>query len=234
MAEAGLERNLEALGTLADPTRRALYLHVLRAPEDVGRDSAAAAVGITRSLAAFHLDRLVADGLLEAGYRRLSGRSGPGAGRPAKVYRPKGTIDVQIPERDYRLAGELILEGLRRTKADVGRKQEAVARDRGVSLGRDARGEVRGRKTRGSLTSAVMATLRKHGFDPQADRPGVIGLRNCPFDALANEYPETICRLNRAFLQGLLDGLGADHLRAVGVPRDGGCCVALQASSTAR
>jgi predicted ArsR family transcriptional regulator len=231
MTEAGLERNLAALATLADPTRRALYLHVLRAREDVGRDNAAAAVKITRSLAAFHLDRLVKDGLLEAGYRRLSGRSGPGAGRPAKVYRPKGTIDVQAPERDYRLAGELLLEGLRGTGVGVGKREEEAVRERGAALGRAARGEVGGRGTQRALTEAAVATLREHGFNPRPDGP-VVELGNCPFHALADEYPETICRLNLAFLRGTLDGLGASHLRAIPVPRDGGCCVSLRSAAS--
>lgn len=231
VAKSGLEANLAALATLADPTRRALYLHVLRSTADVGRDEAAAAVGVSRSLAAFHLDRLIEDGLLEAGFRRLTGRTGPGAGRPAKVYRPSGSIDVQIPERDYRLAAELLLEGLRRTKTGVGRREERVAHDKGIELGQQARGEVAGRKSRTAISRAVAFTLRDQGFSPEPYHTGFV-LKNCPFDALATEYPETVCRLNLSFLRGLLEGAGAAHLRAVPVPRDGGCCVALRAPSS--
>ena len=231
MTEGRLERQLDAVAALADPTRRSLYLHVARAGVEVGRDEAAAAAKISRSLAAFHLDRLVEDGLLEAGYRRLSGLSGPGAGRPAKVYRARGGIEVQIPERDYRLAGELLLEVFRRTKASVGKSEEGAAHDRGVQIGREARGGAKGRRSRRWLFAAAATALRKHGFDPEPTGRAVT-LRNCPFDALATDYPETICQLNRAFLQGVLDGLGAEHLRAVATPRNGGCCAVLQPDSS--
>jgi predicted ArsR family transcriptional regulator len=227
MTRPGVDRELEALAALADPTRRALYLHVVRAANEVGRDEAAAATGISRSLAAFHLDRLVEDGLLEAGYRRLSGRSGPGAGRPAKVYRPKRPVAVHIPEREYRLAAELMIEGARRSGA-AERHLSDAARERGRELGLQARRGIGGRKARRALTAAATDLLQRQGFHPWSDETGTVRLRNCPFDALATEYPETMCEVNLSLLNGLLDGLGAGHLAATRVPRDGGCCVAVR------
>lgn len=220
-------RELETIASLADPTRRALYLHVARADGEVGRDEAAAAVGVSRSLAAFHLDRLVDEGLLEAGYRRLTGRSGPGAGRPAKVYRPSRPIALHIPQRDYRFAGELLIEGVRDAGV-AGSRLARAARRRGRELGETARRRVAGRRSRRALTAAAVEVLGEQGFRPSTEPSGAIRLANCPFDALATEYPDTMCGLNLELLEGLLEGLGARHLAASRVPRDGGCCVELR------
>ena len=81
------EEEISAVASLAEPLRRALYEFVVAAPGPVGRDEAAEAVGVSRQVAAYHLDRLIDDGLLSAEFRRLTGREGPGAGRPAKRYR---------------------------------------------------------------------------------------------------------------------------------------------------
>ena len=97
------------IGALAEPIRRALYTYVVAQPDAVGREAAAAAVDVPVHTAKFHLDRLVDDGLLQAEYRRISGRSGPGAGRPAKLYRrAEQQFSVSLPERRYDLAGSLL------------------------------------------------------------------------------------------------------------------------------
>ncbi|MFS2294468.1 MAG: transcriptional regulator, partial [Actinomadura sp.] len=95
--------DIDAIALLKDPVRLRLYEFVVAQGREVGRNEAAEAAGVTRTLAAFHLDKLVDGGLLEAGSRRLTGRSGPGAGRPAKVYRrAAGERGVSVPARDYR------------------------------------------------------------------------------------------------------------------------------------
>jgi predicted ArsR family transcriptional regulator len=218
-----LDRELASLGILGDPVRRALYLYVVRAGDAVGRDEAAAAAGVGRSLAAFHLDRLVGEDLLEAEYRRLSGRAGPGAGRPAKVYRPGRGIAVTVPERDYELAARLLVDA---TSPDQPGLVEGAGR-RGRALGEDATRAIRGRRTRRALTAEAMRLLEEHGFHPAAV-DGEIRLRNCPFDSLAADRPDTICRLNLALLGGVLEGLGAAHLEAAPHPRNGACCVVLR------
>ncbi|MFC7642835.1 helix-turn-helix domain-containing protein [Streptosporangium lutulentum] len=67
--------------TLQDPVRRAVYDYVAAQGREVGRNEAAEAVGVQRTLAAFHLDKLVEAGLLEANFRRLTEKTGPGSGR---------------------------------------------------------------------------------------------------------------------------------------------------------
>jgi predicted ArsR family transcriptional regulator len=219
-----LDRDLASLGVLGDPVRRALYLHVVRAPDTVGRDQAAVAVGISRSLAAFHLDRLVEEGLLEADFRRLSGRAGPGAGRPSKVYRRRREIAVSVPRRDYELAARLLMGAIRPGHPGLG---EAAHRE-GRALGEAARRGMRGRRTRRALSAAAVGLLEDRGFHPFLRPDGTIRLGNCPFDALAADHADTICRLNLAFLRGVIEGLGIDHLEAEPRPRNGACCVALE------
>src|SRR5260370_16379838 len=82
------EERIAAFSSLADPTRRRLYLYTVSRPEGAGRDEAAEATGISRGLAAFHLDRLIHEGLLVADYPPLTGRTRPAAGRPSHTYRP--------------------------------------------------------------------------------------------------------------------------------------------------
>lgn len=136
---------LEALAVLGDPVRRGLYRHVSGSPGEVGRDAAAEAAGISRSLAAFHLDKLVEAGLLEVSFRRLSGRSGPGAGRPAKLYRrAEGERTVSMPPRTYDTAGRLLAEVVEQAGLDG--ELQAAARAAGEAGARPpTRGPTRSR-----------------------------------------------------------------------------------------
>src|SRR6476659_546766 len=135
--------DVAAVAALAEPTRRRLYDHVARSAAPVSRDDASAATGVPRATAAFHLDRLVDDGLLEVQFQRLSGRTGPGAGRPAKLYRrAECTVSVSLPERRYDLAGALLASALDEAEASgeaPRRVLERSARRRGVELAERAR-----------------------------------------------------------------------------------------------
>ncbi|MGW0604868.1 helix-turn-helix transcriptional regulator [Streptomyces sp. NPDC002640] len=196
------------LGVLGDPVRRRLYRHVAAAPEEVGRDAAAEAVGVSRSLAAHHLDKLVEAGLLDVSFRRLSGKAGPGAGRPAKVYRrADGEHAVSVPPRSYDAAGRLLAEVVDRAGLD--RELQAAARAAGAADPEAAAGDLE-------------ELLKERGYQPFWDGE-TLRLRNCPFHALADEFPALICGMNLA----LLDGMADEEWRAVMEPCPGGCCVAL-------
>ena len=211
MDSPGLDQ-IAALSALDDPVRRRLYKHVSGATEPVGRDAAAAAAGVTRSLAAYHLDRLAAEGLLEVAYERRSGRSGPGAGRPAKVYaRAEREFSASAPPRDYGLAARLLAEAAAR---DRGGAAGSAQRDAAGRLGREAAGE----------PGDVVQLLAARGYEPYDD-DGVLRLRNCPFHAAARQHPEVVCDMNLALLRGLLDGRDVE---AVLEPGPGRCCVALR------
>src|SRR5215207_4113281 len=131
------DAQLTAVGALAEPTRRRLYDHVVRAPEPVSRDDVAGATGVPRPTTAFHLDRLVADGLLDVHYERRSGRTGPGAGRPAKLYRrAEGAVSVSLPERHYDLAGELLAAAMAEAE-ETGERPSAVLDRRAFRRGQE-------------------------------------------------------------------------------------------------
>src|SRR5215469_6448133 len=127
---------LTSVSTLSDPVRARLYDFVAGSREPVGRDEAAAAAGIGRAIAVYHLDKLVESGLLTASYRRPPGRSGPGAGRPAKRYARSGReFTVTVPPREYELAAHLLAQAV---AADEGGASRAALRDAARQFGESA------------------------------------------------------------------------------------------------
>jgi predicted ArsR family transcriptional regulator len=220
--------DIEALALLDEPVRRRLYEWVARQHQAVSRDQAAAGVGIARGLAAFHLDRLAGAGLIDTEFRRLSGRSGPGAGRPAKLYRlsPR-ELEVSLPARRYGLAAELMARAIERGSGELARESLAdVARREGVALGATA-----ARAT--DTPSPLLATLEDAGYRPVIDDQGAIRLRNCPFHALAAAHAELVCGMNLSLAEGVLEGLAASDVRADFDPQPGLCCVAFRPTDRA-
>jgi predicted ArsR family transcriptional regulator len=207
---------VDRIGVLSEPVRRRLYELVARAGAPVDRDTAAARVGIGRPLAAFHLDRLVRAGLLDVQFHRRSGRTGPGAGRPAKFYiRPTDQeISVDLPPRSYDMAAEILATGVER--ADPARTSVMeVARERGRSM---AAGPAASR--------GLLPMLETQGYEPFLDDDGVVRLRNCPFHALVDEHRELTCAMNHALLDGATTAVANSGFRAISDPREGLCCVA--------
>jgi len=217
---------LAAVGSLGDPVRRSLYEFVAGSPGPVGRDEAAAAAGIGRPLAAYHLDKLVGQGLLTASYQRPAGRGGPGAGRPAKVYARSGSeFVVTVPPREYELAARLLAGAVEADPSGASRAAlHGVARQFGADLGRRGQAAEPGRED--TLQSAEDA-LRGHGFEPWHDEDGTVRLRNCPFHRLAAQHTEVVCGMNLALIEGLVAGLGATGLHPALDPQPGCCCVVL-------
>lgn len=219
---------IDALAALAEPTRRALYEWVVAQSGAVGRDAAARATGTSRALAAFHLDRLAEAGLLAVEFRRLSGKTGPGAGRPAKLYRRSpDEVAVSLPPRRYDLAGLLLARavaanGSRAARAALTR----VARSYGRDLATLARSGAT--QTRRARRSAALGVLAASGYEPFTDAEGVVRMRNCPFHALAAEHRALVCGMNLSLMRGLLSALPATGLRAVLEPGPGRCCVAFR------
>lgn len=217
------------IALLDDPVRRSLYQFVAASPEAVGRDAAAEAVGIQRALAAFHLDKLAAEGLLEVEFRRLTGRTGPGAGRPAKLYRRSDReIDVSLPPREYDLAAHLLAAAIDAAgqRGDVRTTLERVAFDFGRELGSAAEGRAGTRASMARRREAVMDVLREHGFEPRmAD--GQMVLANCPFHSLARRFTALVCGMNLHLMRGLRSQLHLrdDLLQPRIEPQEGLCCV---------
>jgi predicted ArsR family transcriptional regulator len=206
-----------AVAALAEPTRRRLYDHVARRAEPISRDEAAEALDLPRATAAFHLDRLVADGLLDVHYERRTGRTGPGAGRPSKLYRRSDRpVAVSLPERAYDLAGDLLAAALIEAE-DSGRPPREVLGRRAYERGRELGASGEGR-------NAVLRVLEENGFEPRVEDGGIT-LVNCPFHRLARTHTELVCGMNLKLIDGVLDGLGRAGLTASLRPAPGTCCV---------
>ena len=220
---------ISAIAALNEPLRRNLYAYIIAHADAVGRDEAAEALGITRDLAAFHLDKLLEEGLLDVEYRRLTGRSGPGAGRPAKLYRPSARhVRVSLPERRYDLAARLMAEALEDPAGDPKAAVDRAARRFGETIGVQARRHLGRRPSATRLLERACDVLREYGFEPV----GVgeeIRLRNCPFDAIAKDHNALVCGMNLAMAEGLVAGLGAEGIDVRLDPLPGTCCVALEA-----
>jgi predicted ArsR family transcriptional regulator len=230
--------DLTTLGALAEPSRRALYDFVSAQRTWVSREQAADAVGIQRGIAAHHLDRLAADGLLEVDYQRLTGRRGPGAGRPAKVYRRAvAEIGVTLPPRQYELAGRLLAEAADRSLADgtpIDRALGDAAREEGRVLGAQSRDRLGRRTSTRARREGLLEELRALGFEPETVGDDVTILRNCPFHHLAREHTELVCGMNLCLLESLLSELDDTGLRATLEPEDGSCCVRFRPDSPSK
>ena len=221
---------VKAIALLGEPNRRRLYDFVAGQPEAVGRDEAAAALGISRELAAFHLDRLLAGDMLETEYRRRSGRVGPGAGRPAKLYRrTQREIAVSLPERSYDVAADVFAEGLRQLGTLGADAVAGVARGRGREMGLEARRKAGPRPTRGRLVTALVGLLSGAGYEPEVDpSSGAVCLRNCPYRSLVASHRDLTCGMNLAWAEGVADGLSAAEVAVALAPAPGRCCVTFQ------
>lgn len=223
-----IEDPVGAVALLGDPNRRRLYELVATSAEPVGRDEGAGSLGISRELAAFHLDRLVAGGLLETEYRRLSGRTGPGAGRPAKLYRRTDReIAVSLPHRSYAVAAEVFASALSRLDGPAASSAVGqVARGAGEEVGIEARRGAGSPPSHARLKAALLDQLSGAGYEPEVDpASGEVSLRNCPYAALASSHRELTCGMNLAWAEGVMDGLVDPTLGAELAPMPGRCCV---------
>ncbi|WP_328522060.1 helix-turn-helix transcriptional regulator [Kribbella sp. NBC_00359] len=211
------DARVQAVAALEEPTRRRLYEYVVGRPEPVSRDDAANALGLPRTTAAFHLDKLTDEGLLATCYERRTGRTGPGAGRPAKLYhRSDREIEISLPERQYAVAGRLLAAAVEDAETTGSSPRDAVnrrAREYGEALGHEAGG------------APLTEILAAHGFEPRPDKDG-IALANCPFQRIAQEQPHLVCGMNLHLLAGLVSTLDIPYEARL-VPTPGHCCVRL-------
>jgi predicted ArsR family transcriptional regulator len=218
-----------AIAALQDDVRRALYEAVRDAGRPLTREDAAAAVGISRKLAAFHLDKLVDLGLLTstfgAGPRRV--------GRAPRVYTPAAhEISVRLPHRTPEVLADILLAAVLSERSSEPAADAAfrIARERGAAVGAEERQHVRGSRLGAERALHVGAELlARQGYEPYRC-PAGLRLRNCPFHPLAARAPEFVCGLNQAYLAGVVEGLGAgDRVDARLAPAAGECCVELTA-----
>ena len=228
---AAFDSRVSSIAALGEPVRRALYRYVVAQPSAVSRDEAAAGIGVARHTAKFHLDKLADDGLLDVEFRRPNGRGGPGAGRPAKLYRRSAhEVEVSLPERRYDLAGRLLARAI----IDADRAHVAVtaaladaARDTGRSLGEHAAARAGLELNSRMLAVELCDVLEELGYEPHLDDTG-IRLANCPFHALATEYTDLVCGMNLALIEGVVEALELPAAKPVLAPAPGMCCVCVR------
>lgn len=213
-------RKITAVASLGDENRRKLYAYVLNAGGAVGRNEAASTLDLPRSSVSFHLDRLVREGLLQVEFRKSPDRTGPGSGRPSKLYRPMvDEIGVSIPERHYDLAGHLLAAAIQRAEASgapVAAALREVASARGSEFGRP-----------GDFIGAISEL----GYGPTPDAFGGYRLLNCPFHRLSRDHRDVVCPMNGAFLNGAATASGLTTHVVVPDPDHGPghCCARITA-----
>ncbi len=217
MADRTRTDRIASVAALDDPISRSLFGYVSAATGAVTRDGAAEALGVSRRIAAAHLDKLALQGLLSVEFRRMHDRRGPGAGRPAKLYRRSTEeVAVSVPERHYELVAGLLAAAapeatdsgadladiLTRTPSDAGHKIGVASPD-------------------------LLTALIEVGYEPHANGTG-FDLANCPFHRLARQYTDLVCGLNLHLLRGIA---AAAPYRVVLDPAPDRCCVRLVACS---
>ncbi len=204
-----------AITALDDPVRRRLFELVSGSQTPVSRDGAAQALGLKRSTTAFHLDRLADAGLLGVEYRRLGGKTGPGSGRPSKLYRRAAEeVTVSVPERNYELAGELMASAI-----DVAGRSGEPVREALLRLTGDTG------RAMGAKAGTLEKVLDDNGYEPYPDEAGNTVMANCPFHRLAQQHSEIVCALNVELLRGAVVGSGDTEHRVLHEPGTGRCCV---------
>lgn len=221
MTDDGFESRVSKVGALTDPIRRALYHFVAYQPGAVSRDQAAAGIDVPRHTAKFHLDKLVDEGLLVTEFKRLTGRSGPGAGRPAKLYRrARKEVNVTLPRRRYDLAGHVLADA-------ASRALDGVAMDTALRDAADNAAEVvleSWPPEHDDAATNLRDVLTKLGYEPRTDGDA-LSLFNCPFRQLSDDHEELICAMNVDFIRALGQRLGRDRLAVIRVERGSGCCI---------
>ena len=230
------ESGWDALQLLAEPTRRALFQACRRGAAPLTREELASAVGISRRLAAFHLDLLADAGLLTIDYARPAGRGGPGAGRPAKRYTAAPVdLELSMPPRRYDVAARVMARGLAAAHdqgTDALQTTFDVAHEEGERIGRLRR--TPGRKSAAATTEAATELLTDLGYEPRGETETCVQLCNCPFDSVVDVATDVVCGLNQRFVAGVLDGLGGHRsVHADLDPAPDRCCVVVRRGRTA-
>ncbi|MGH3671630.1 MAG: helix-turn-helix domain-containing protein, partial [Pseudonocardiaceae bacterium] len=164
---------LTAVAALSDDLRRQMYGFIRRARRPVSREEAAESAGISRKLAAFHLDKLVEVGLLRARHEPIGGIRK--VGRAPKLYEPTDTrLQISIPAREYDLLADILIGALLTEDQDKTGRDAAlqIARHRGAALGTAESQRARpGRLGAERALTLATAALSRYGFEPDRTNP---------------------------------------------------------------
>ena len=208
---------MDHLAAVGDPELREALLFARGHERPASADELAHEKGLHRNVARSRLERLVEAGLLAVGYERRTGRSGPGAGRPAKTYAVVPQLEsIEFPaDRSESLAGLLV-------GALAARGGEKPLRDIGIEFGRELARSAKLRPAKSLETGfeRVCAAVRRLGYQASLEQTGdagaVIATPTCPLRPLVRARPEAV-EIDRGMWAGLascaLDGVEVGRVR---------------------
>jgi predicted ArsR family transcriptional regulator len=195
---------MHRLDAIGDRQLRHTLLFARRQAAPVTADEVAVAHGIHRNVARGRPERLAKAGLLIASFERKTGRTGPGAGRPAKTYRVAPELSaIEFPERRYEQLIGLMLEVL----PEHGRRERlhAIGEAFGHALAREAR--LRPARNLGTGLRRVCAALGGLGYQASlteiSGERAVITSATCPLRPLVRAQPGAAA-IDRGMWSGLL------------------------------
>ncbi|HLT97585.1 MAG TPA: helix-turn-helix domain-containing protein [Acidimicrobiia bacterium] len=204
------ERIADLTSALGDPTRRAIYVAVRESSEPMTTSRIAQLFDIHPNVARHHLDKLADDGWLIVSRQRASGRSGPGAGRPAKTYQAsKREVSIHFAPRRYELLVDLLMRVINEIAPEG---VSEIAQRVGYEYGRELAKEIGAPEDAGytHAIQAVAMAMTGLGFSMDPDVEGERLLTtHCPFGDAATDHPDVVCSLDRGIVSGLAGGLGA-------------------------
>jgi len=182
---------MHRLDAIGDRELRETLLFARARPLPVTADELAAALQVHRNVARSRLERLAEVGLLIPAFERRTGRTGPGAGRPAKTYRVAPELSaIEFPERRYEQLIGLIVDALPK-RARRGRLHEL-----GAAFGRKLAEEARLPSSRRFRTALdrVCAALGRLGYQAAVaevnGEHALITTATCPLRPLVRAKPE--------------------------------------------
>src|SRR5436189_3309212 len=195
---------MHRLDAIGDQELRETLLYARAQPLPVTADEVASAQRIHRNVARGRLERLADAGLLIASFERRTGRTGPGAGRPAKTYRVAPELSaIEFPERRYEQLIGLVVDAL--PERGRGARLHGIGVDFGRALARAAR--LRPSDTFGGALRRVCRALGSLGYQAAVTevtgRSGVISTATCPLRPLVRARGD-LAQLDRGMWVGLV------------------------------
>ena len=202
------------------PSSRDRVLAVLRdTPQPVGVGAVCESTGLSPNAVRFHLDHLIASGVVRAVKDPKAG----GSGRPALVYSaaPAEAFDAAAA---YRTLAGLLASELVRSAGPQAADEAGRAWARSLLKTRDVGGA--------DPMALVMSLLEDGGFRPAVSTDGsAIELSRCPFLDLALVQPDVVCGVHLGLISGVLELVGATtEVQLLPVMDDGPCLVTFGAA----
>jgi predicted ArsR family transcriptional regulator len=206
---------MDFLTAVGDPELRDALLYARGQARPVTADELATATGVHRNVARSRLERLVESGLLAPAYERRTGKSGPGAGRPAKTYSVVPQLEsIEFPANHVESLTALLVDAL----ASGGRRKQL--HEIGVAFGREL-GRAAGLRSAKKLEAGferLCEAVRSLGYQASLERMepngAVIASPTCPLRPLVRARPDAV-EIDR----GMWAGLAACALSGVDVSR---------------